>query len=866
MYEERDTIDLEAFDIYQAALELDEDARAEYIKNKTTDNNSLRVQVQGLLESSKQADEQGFLQTPAVNVNAINFDEASLSSFQTPSLHKQVPLPPPIGRYVPIKLIGEGGFGQVYLAEQSTPVSRQVALKLIKSELTDPRYIRRFDAERQMLALLNHPNIAQIFDAGTTESGALYFVMEYIEGASITDYCNQNKLNLEGRLDLFLQVCAAIQHAHHKGVIHRDIKPANVLVSTVNGKPVPKVIDFGIAKILDIERNTVTAATQLEFFGSPAYMSPEQIEQSELDVDTRSDVYGLGILLYELLVGSTPYADDISLITLMHEVVSEEALRPSEKVEAKSSARISDEGLGDKSKLIMSLQADLDWIILKALEKSRDSRYESCSAFAADINRYLTNQPVLARAPTIGYRARKFINRHTTGVISSLAILIIIIIGIVGTTSGYYNARKEAAKARVAEVDAQEQAKNAQQTVDLLLEFLSAVDPGARGRQLKVIDLLNAFKPRVYELNQYPVVQGSLMFTYAKTYFGLGLFDEANNFIDQAVQIRESTPGVPRSDYLSALTMKAHILRKLGDYKAAEDWGRKAMERSVLSFGKEHPLTLNAASVTADALKDLGKFTEAEALHRGTLALRRKVLGDQHLDTVFSMARLAVVLGYQNKLTEATQINRKVLELRTNLLGPDHPDTLNTMNNLAFAIGESGGFEEAEQLHRTTYNKRLTVLGIDHSDTHTSLANLAWTLSQLGRYEEAENLDREAMLMNVRVLGADHPETLVSMGNLANTLKRLDQLQPAEKLLRTVWQKRTEVLGPIHPATLAGLSDLTSVLIDMGDYQAAKFLLEKLINQQTEVFGEDHIGSQRSRRKLAQVIEGIEEIESVGRQ
>jgi len=846
-------LEQKAFDIYQDAIELSGKEQSNFIQKHVSDNHTLELAVYEILESAELASKQAFMNTPAANIKQMGLAD------EKKSIDKPVPIPPPIGNYKPIRLIGEGGFGQVFLAEQTRPVTRKVAIKLIRNELFDQKFITRFETERQMLAVLNHPNIANIFDAGTTQDNRPYLVMEYIRGDNLTDYCRKKKLGIRARLNLFLRVCYAIQHAHQKGVIHRDIKPANILVLEQDEIAVPKVIDFGIAKALDFEINEKTIATCVDVFGSPTYMSPEQVAQKEMDIDTRSDVYSLGILLYELLVGSPPFVKDDSLITLMNQIVSQEPPRPSVKASLLVNEQIRHIQHLNPSSLVKKLNGDLDWIILKALEKSRDNRYVSASAFAADINRFLNNEPVLARAPTKAYRINKFVHRHTIGVISSIAILITLVAGIIGTTDGYYNAKNESAKAKLAETDAKQQTETAQQTVRLLLEFLSAVDPGSKGKELKVIDLLEAFKPKLEQLNQQPKIQTSLMNTYAKTYYGLGIFPEAKQFNQRAIEISETAFGASHPVVLSQLIFKVNILRKLGEYENAEKWGRQAIQQSSTSLGNEHPLTLDATSVTADVLKELGKFADAEELHRETLGKRQRILGDEHLDTVYSKARLAVALGFQNKLVEAIRLNREVLRSRTRLLGAEHPLTLNTMNNLAFAIGESGGLKESENLHRATYEKRLPVLGADHPDTLNSLSNLAWTLDTQGKYQEAEKITRLVWLSEKRVLGEEHPKTLLSLGNLAKSMRHLGQLKEAEAIHREVWQERQRIIGEDHPSTLSAMNDLAVTLVVRQQYQQAKTLYQNLIKLRINSQGKEHARTFDSMDKLAIVFSKLGE-------
>lgn len=833
------------FEIYQKAIELDGEAQLKYIDEATEDDKKLKDAVNDLVASSEQAEQEKFMHTLAADLGQL---ELSKNTSQSDSLSQEnEQIPPPIGNYKPTRLIGEGGFGKVYLAEQFEPVTRKVALKLIRHELVDERFIKRFEAERQMLAVLNHPNIAQIYDAGATREGRPFLVMEFVDGVNVLAYCKRNQLSINSRLKIFSQVCHAIQHAHQKGVVHRDIKPGNILVSEVDGQAQPKVIDFGISKALNLDINDKTMATCAEFFGSPSYMSPEQLSQNETDIDTRSDVYSLGILLYELLTDSIPFSGEQSFIVLMNQIISDEPTRPSIKASQLDREQLVALNYSNASQIQKDLADDLDWIILKALKKDRDSRYSSASAFAAEINRYLSNEPVLARAPTLTYRTGKFVSRHLLGVMASAIIVIILIAGVIGTSVGFINARDEAIRAKQAEL-------NAQQTITLLQEFLTAADPRSKGKELKVVELLEGFKPKLEQLVHRPEIQASLMYTYAKTYFGLGLFREADYFNNKAIKIRKKILMTESRDSLISSVLKIDILRELGQYKSAEKWGREVIQQSTKLLGSEHPTTLSAMSAVADVLKKLGKFKDAEKMHRETLEKRIRILGEDHLDTIYSNARLAVTLGYQTKFIEALEINQKVLSERIRLLGSEHPLTLNTMNNLAFVIGELGGFHESEKLHRKVYQKRMVVLGSDHPDTSTSLSNLAWVLNKQAKYHEAEKLQRNAWEIEKQTLGEDHPDTLVTLGNLATALEQVGEMAEAERLHYTVWQKRSEILGEEHPATLAGLNDFATVLAKQMKYLEAKKLFKELVVRRSVAVGKEHIDTLTSMGNLAWVL------------
>ncbi|MCH7847728.1 MAG: serine/threonine protein kinase, partial [Planctomycetes bacterium] len=419
--------------ILDRALELNSPEREAYIQGACGDDVELRQEVQAMLRAHEEAGD--FLAAPT------NENTATIPSFPN---EKPGTI---IDRYKILQLIGEGGFGAVYMAEQQKPVKRRVALKIIKLGMDTKQVIARFEAERQALAMMDHPNIARVFDAGATETGRPYFVMELVKGVPITEYCDTENLSTKDRLDLFIDVCHAVQHAHQKGIIHRDIKPSNVMVTLHDGKPVPKVIDFGIAKATNRELTDKTLFTEYrQLIGTPQYMSPEQAEMSGLDIDTRSDIYSLGVLLYELLTGTTPFDPkrlrSAALGEIQRIIREEEPDKPSTRLSEMSRALPSPPGRGaggegssdsqessiqyiakhrktEPARLSRELRGDLDWIIMKALEKERARRYETANAFAADIDRHLGNEPVLASPPSSAYRLRKFVRRNRSSVIGA---------------------------------------------------------------------------------------------------------------------------------------------------------------------------------------------------------------------------------------------------------------------------------------------------------------------------------------------------------------------------------------------------------------------------------------------------------------
>jgi len=421
--------------------------RSAYLDNACGNDAALRARVEALLKADDQAG--SFLEAPALDVT-VTFDESPLT--EGPGTI--------IGPYKLLEKIGEGGMAYVYMAEQERPLRRRVALKIIKLGMDTKQVIARFEVERQALAVMDHPNIAKVFDAGATETGRPYFVMELVKGVSITEYCDKNKLSTPERLDLFIQVCNAVQHAHQKGIIHRDIKPSNVMVTLHDGKPVPKVIDFGIAKATIQRLTEKTLFTKYaQMIGTPEYMSPEQAEMSGLDIDTRADIYSLGVLLYELLTGTTPFdAEDLRSKGYgeMQRIIREtEPLKPSTKLSTMGDALtgVAEHRKTNPDLLAKLVRGDLDWIVMKTLEKDRTRRYETVSSLAADVKRHLNEEPVEAGPPGATYRIGKFIRKHRRTVAAVLVIAATLIIGLIISTTLYFiadHARNQEAIARAA--------------------------------------------------------------------------------------------------------------------------------------------------------------------------------------------------------------------------------------------------------------------------------------------------------------------------------------------------------------------------------------------------------------------------------
>ncbi len=698
------------------------------------------------------------------------------------------------GRYTLLEVLGEGGMGTVYRAEQSQPVKRMVALKLIKVGLDSRSVLARFDAERQALAMMDHPNIARVYDGGATDAGQPFFVMEFVHGVPITDYCDQHRLSVDARLELFVAACQAVQHAHQKGIIHRDIKPSNVMVTEVDGRATPKVIDFGVAKATEATLTDQSLGDTGVIVGTPTYMSPEQADPSTQDIDTRTDVYALGVILYELLAGSTPL--DASqfkrgaLLEMLRMVREVDPSKPSTKVSTADAlpSIAANRGI-DPEHLKRELRGDLDWIVMKALEKDRTRRYETANGFGADILRHLASEPVLAAPPSRSYRLRKFVRKHRAGVIAASLVLLALVAGVAGATWGLFEARRAADAERLARLDAQENEKKAVAAAEG--ERLAKIDAQNRKR-LAEENEKKALAAADAEKKAKETVEGVLGFVEKRVFAaarpkglagGLGYDVKLADAMTAALpSIKKDFPDKPLVEARLRETIGISFL-SLGKPQIAVGQFELARSLHGRHLGPDHPETLGSMANLATSYADLGRHAEALKLREQTLALRKTKLGPDHPLTLTSMANLATSYDALRRHAEALKLRDETLALRKAKLGPDHPDTLQSMDNLADSYDALRRHAEALKLREETLALRKAKLGPDHPDTLQSMDNLADSYDALRRHAEALKLREETLALRKAKLGPDHPETLVSMNNLASSYLATGRVREALSLL-----------------------------------------------------------------------------------
>jgi len=728
-----------------------------------------------------------------------------------------------VGPYRVLRLLGRGGMGAVYLAEQDEPIRRQVALKAVRFGLETKQVLARFEAERQSLARMSHPGIAQVYDAGQA-AGRPYFVMEFVEGLPITEHCNARRLGPKDRLQVFLDVCAAVQHAHQKGVIHRDLKPSNLLVAEADGRAQPKVIDFGIAKATRGRLTEQTLVTQLGLpLGTPEYMSPEQAEMSEADVDTTTDIYSLGVVLYELLTGTLPH-DPQTLraagVTGFARVLREqEPDRPSTRVSGLGSraTTVAGERHTDAVSLRRQLSGDLDWIVLKAMEKDRGRRYASASELAEDIRRHLRQEPVLAGPPGAAYRATKFFARHRSAVVAGALVAAALVAGTTLATLGLLRARRAEAEALAQREAARAEARKATAVSAFLTDMLASADPHRLGRDVRVADVLKeAAKKADTAYPDDPALEAAVRETVGATFKSLGDLPAAEPQIRRAVELRERTAGPEHPDTLASRNSLLEWMQSQGQLEEALPFGQALLDARRRVLGPEHPDTLSTQNNVAILLFQLGRAPEGIALLEECLAARRRVLGEDHQKTLLAAGNLAAMYQQAERLDDAEPLLRRTLETEERALGPEHPTTLFGLKQLASLLAERGKLEEAEPLTRRALEISARVSGPRHVDTLVIWNDLGLLLMDAKRLEEADAAFVEGIRGAEAGLPAGHRFTSIFRRNHGRVLVRLERYPEAQQELLRAHRELQSAVGDHHRDTQAAVRRLVELYAAWG--------------------------------------------------
>jgi serine/threonine protein kinase/tetratricopeptide (TPR) repeat protein len=803
-------------DLCHLALEREPSQRAPFLAKVCSDDDELRREAESLLARA--------------SLDAATLDAATLDD-PPHELADKV-----ISHYHLLQKIGEGGMGEVWLAEQKEPVRRRVALKLVKAGMNTREVIGRFESERQALALMEHPAIAKVFDAGSTVDGAPYFVMEYVAGVPLTDYCDNHRLSIKERLELFMQVCEGVRHAHQKAVIHRDLKPSNILVEELDGRPVPKIIDFGVAKALSQKLTAHTMFTRVgSLIGTPEYMSPEQALSSGEDVDTRTDVYSLGIIFYELLAGAPPIElRKIAFDEFLRRLREEDPPKPSTKIrtgDAATKTELARRRQTEPVALARQIGGDLDSIALKALEKDRGRRYESASDFAADIARYLRDEAVQAVPPSAVYRARKFASRHRWGLAMASAFVVVLAAAAVISIRQTIRANREAAIAEAVSNflrnDVLAQASPNRQLSPKPnpdLKVRTALDQAAMG-------ISGKFEPDV---------EAAVRQTIGQTYEDVGLYPKAKEQFERALELRRQTLGAKDPKTLQSVSSVGTILLKQGKFPDAEAILRPNLDMQIRLLGPKHPNTLATMHNLGVVYTDEGKYGEAEAIHSNALEIRRRVLGPDDPLTLSSMTALANAYEEDGKFDRSEPLYTQALEIYRRVSGAEHPRTLGVMNDLANVYYDEGKFSEAEKLYAETLDLRRQVLGPEHPETLSSMMNLAIMYRKEGKREQAEELYGQTLEIDRRVLGPEHRVTLMCMNNLANLYFSQGKWAEAEALQAQTLDVKRRVLGAEHPDTLLSMHNLANSYAQEGKYAQAEALFAQALEAQRRKLGPQH--------------------------
>ncbi len=718
--------------------------------------------------------------------------------------------------------------GEVWEAEQTAPVKRRVAVKIIKRGMDTRMVVNRFEAERQALALMDHPSIAKVLDAGETGNGRPYFIMELVRGIRITRYCDHHKLTLQQRLRLFQKVCDAVQHAHQKGVIHRDLKPSNILVSEHGDEPHPTVIDFGVAKATAQPLTEGTLFTQLgQLVGTPEYMSPEQAEMSGQDIDTRSDVYSLGVVLYELLVGLLPFdREELRAAGFggIQRILSEKTpKRPSTRISEigrDDSGRLAQARGAEPTTLVRELRGDLDWIVLKALEKDRSRRYESPRRLSEDIGRHLELQPIEARPASVRYRASRFAQRHRLGV--GVAAAFVLLLLFFAATMGLQAKRVASERDRAnAEADVSREISR------FLTELFEVSDPSeARGNSITAREILDRGADRIEnELGDQPEVQARLMASIGGTYESLGLFGDADRLLKRAWEQQKEILGEDDPETIATLYRWTDVLFRQGRYREMEPYSREIYERYRRVLGERHPDTVDALSGHGAVLIELGRFEEAREIGAQVLELVRQIHGQESARYYSALYDQEVLYIYEGRYEEAIEGFERVVAGHSRILGPEARTTLTSKSMLGLAYLEAGKLDRAEPLLREVLEGRIEILGPEHDGTLMSVANVGKLLLDQGRTEAAEQLFADLVRTRRRVSAPDNPWTAAALGLHGQALLALGRVDEAEPLLREDVDILRRVFDDAHPDLLAAQRALAQAWVQQQRLDVAERLL-----------------------------------------
>jgi tetratricopeptide (TPR) repeat protein len=829
--------------------------RATYLAEACAGDARLRANVEALLRAHD--GDPGFLEQPAVGSSDTTLDR--LASGSPTDVWPERPERPGVvlaGRYTLREALGEGGMGTVWLAEQTAPVKRMVAVKLIKAGMDSRAVLARFEAERQALALMDHPNIAKVFDAGAAPDGRPFFVMEVVNGVPITRFADENRLTLRQRLELFVPVCQAIQHAHQKGVIHRDLKPSNILVALCDGAPVPKVIDFGVAKATGPQLTEQTLDTGFgTVIGTVEYMSPEQAGLNRLDVDTRSDVYSLGVLLYELLAGSPPFtrAETAGVLEMLRVIREREPSRPSAKLStADGLSTLAANRRMEPAKLTKSVRGELDWVVMKALEKDRDRRYETANDLALDLQRYLADEPVAAGPPGARYRVRKFLQRNRGRVVAASLVLALTIGGLAANN---WLIRLEQAKTK-SERDtaireknrADEQAAVAEAITNFFEEDIlfqsTAYQAPIGDRPPPEVSLQEAVNRAAVKVGERfrgkPYVEARVRGTIANVLLQYRDLDRAAEHAQTAVDLCRQVLGETDDEHsIHAIGILGWIRVRQQRHEESEKLFVETLGRSRRALGEDHQSTGVALGQLGECLSMLGKYEEARPLLLRSVEM---ALRDGECPSA-QMARnnLARLYEEQGRFADAETLFRKALAENRRLQGDAAPNTLILLRNLADLYHQTGRADKAKPLLQEALDGERKAFGaLRPSELAEIVKALCDVYASLGRSADGVKLSEQFRDEFEMRLGPDHLHTLMMLKNVGWAYMYAGKLPEAIALLRKVREGREKALGPDHPETLAALDHLIVACWRAKQYDQSVPLCEEVLRRYEAKYGRNH--------------------------
>ncbi|MFN0136994.1 MAG: tetratricopeptide repeat protein [Phycisphaerae bacterium] len=802
-------------DIFLEACDLPPAQRGAFLDGACGSDARLRASVEQMLAGD--SDPVGFERGVALRTY-IEEIIGSGESAAPPDGTELLDHPQQIGGYRIIDVLGEGGFGTVFRAEQATPVRRTVALKVLKRGMDTRQVILRFNAERQALAMLDHPSFSRIFDAGETESGQPYFAMELVPGEPITRYCDANRLSTRERLELFVRVCSAVQHAHQKGLIHRDIKPSNVLIVLQEGQASPKLIDFGIARAIDNSsggRTILTEAGQL--IGTPEYMSPEQAAGSA-DIDTRTDIYSLGVILFELLAGRLPY--DMRGLPL---VDAARIIRDEEPARLTAISR-REGGRYDR---------DIQTIVSMALDKDPSRRYPSAAELAADVGRYLRDEPLSAHPPSAAYQLRKFSRRHRAALAAGGGMLVLLIGGTVGTSVGMFRA----IAARDAEATQRQRADVQTQTAREITEFLTkdllgAATPFTKGKDVSVRQVVDEAAARIEgRFPDQPLVEAGVREALGRTYSRMALYEQAETHLAKAHEIRSRHMGSEAPETLDVKRELAIQRLESGRYAEAEALLTALLESDRVQRGADDERVVLDLHYLGRIYRRLDRSAEAERMFREALDIQTRRHGPDHDNTIATQGELAGFLRSIGRLEEAAPLIQRTLESQTRARGADDAFTLATRHNLATLYQQLNRLEDSEAMYKELIPAMQRAFGAEHPNVLTVTGGLGLVYYKQGRFEDAERTYADQIAGLKRALGEENINTLVAVEHLVELYMRQERWPEAESHCRDVLAIRERTLGPDHKQTSATRFRMARVYLGQACLSEAEPLFLHLLEE-----------------------------------